>query len=473
MGDIKEIYNPLEVIAQLSKLKNVIEIEQFDEKTGETVDKVRVHNTMTGLPAGILGPGDFNKIVSAASVMPIVNKLLGGIILTDADNDASEMCIADDANITATAGDDAFTSSTPSARGSYSAEGSGYFEDQDGHGYQHVWIWTANQGFLNGGRIKSGCLTLAELGKVDFSETAIPNNAAGFDVSLGGAVATSALSNLHIIDYDNNRGYKLSYDNTASSEKIIVDIYEMNTATWHLMGESMTPGRSIGQIEVPGALTLSRNIIAYDAENNTAHWLNYTPGTGNIVDVAIDLTNETSTTTSHTFTGVQFKAVGLDYGLNYMLIKDGYLWALSHNGTKIMKCNLSQDADVDDIDNPLYTVAGITAPTGGPAVVLPNGDFILTQSSQGTSKALALWHHNNRFYLVWESGHSGTYSTARSRQINGFGSMLTKDIYSDTRFYVGACFPMVCSVFNLSELKTRTAGLGMKVTYKLYEQEPS
>lgn len=476
---VRDEFKPISIEDRLAKFKGVTVIEEYDLKTGEVKNRVEKQNTMTGMVAGIFGKGNYNLITDPSNVLPIVDKLFGGVVITDSDNTASQMCIANNTNITAMAGDDAYSSSTPSARGSYSAESSGYFEDENGHGYQKVWTWTDRQGMLNGGKLKSVCLCPPHIGKVAFSDNSVPASGTPFDHVIGSKKCYDTdLQVTQVIDYQNNKAYKITYDSTVGSEQFVIDVFEFNGDLYHLMGGSLSQGRSIGQYTISGAKTYNTTNIVFDEKAGVIHILNYQSGSNTLKDMALDLSDGTTSTTSHTFPGVQFSVSEYpsnSIALNKMVIHDGYLWTYSHSGRKIMRCDLSQDANVDDFDNPLYTVAGISTPLVGPCFVLPNDDIIFTR--QGTKNALAVWYHNSSFYLIYfaDSEDSETYNHTWRAYNTGYGNFIEYYHSGDygRYFRIATIFPMVTTVNNLDSLITRTPGLGLKVTYKLYEQEPS
>ena len=156
-----------------------------------------------------------------------------------------------------------------------------------------------------------------------------------------------------------------------------------------------------------------------------------------------------------------------------MLIKDGYLYALSGNqGQKIVKCNLSNDADITEYDNPVYSVAGLTkwgnGGDHGSFVSLPNGDFYIIDWNTQNANAPCVYFHNNEFYYckhyqarLQKSIYSNTYGTAVGiGTIAGGGRSLS--------LFLETMFPWVSTVANIEPV-IKSADLTLKLTYELTE----
>ena len=480
----KETMKPIKASKNFPKFKGKTILEEYDPKTLEIVRRFEKCNAFTNYAYGLIGEGNYNGIIPFSELMPIYDKLFGGIICTDEENDVDEMCIADDAEITACANDQAYTSETVSPRGSYSAENSGYFEDSDGHGYQNCWMWTDRQGFENGGVIKSVGLTLPHIGAapVSISDSAVPSSVASAIKAFNStSIGATTLTTCQILDYDNNRAYRIEYDNTVGSEALNVRVYELNTDLYHLQGGFLEVGRRLEDEEfsVSGALSKALFAVCWEQKTGHAYVINFTNNTGNIDIVDLYLVGKTGSKTAHTFSGVQItfpissqnftNGAYLNFG---MFISDGYFYCISHSYTKIMKCNLSSDVDVVDTDNPLKTIGGQNFIAA--SVELANGDFLMTA---GTGPAL--WFHNGSWRMCYCYTSMIGSTTITKMSLTKYGTIiaLLSSNYVINGLRVLSPFPYLCTVNNLVDAEhpsgfVRTPGLGMKITYKIYEEEP-
>lgn len=480
----KEEFKPIIAGVKLPKFKGKTIFEEFDPKTKEVINRYEKDNTFTNYLYGLFGRGNYNGVIPFSELMPVYNKLLGGIICTDEENDVSEMCIADDAEITACANDQAYTSESSTPRGSYSAENSGEFEDADGHGYQNAWVWTDRQGFENGGVIKSVGLTLPHIGAAptSISDSSVPSSVASAIKAFNStSIQNTTLGTCQILDYDNNRAYRIEYDGTVGSEALNVLVYELNTDLYHLQGDFLEVGRELEDEEfsVSGALSKANLALCWEQKTGHAYVINFTNNTGNIDIVDLDLTGKTGSKTAHTFSDVQitfplgnFNFTNGSY-LNFgMFISGGYFYCISHSYTKIMKCNLSSDVDVVDTDNLYKTIGGqnFIAAT----VELANGDFLMTAGTGG-----ALWFHNGSWRMCYCYASIIGNNTITKMSLTKYGTIVSQ--YSSNYYTNGlkviSPFPYLCTVNNLVDSEhpsgfVRTPGLGLKITYKIYEEEP-
>ena len=475
---------------RMSEFTGVTIIEEFDIKTGKVVKRFEKKNTLTGLIYGLFGRANFNNSIPCSELLPVHDKLFGGIICTNEENDADEMCIASNAEVTACADNTAYTSDTPSARGSFSAENSGFFEDENGHGYQNCWTWTDIQGFENNGVIKSVGLTLASLGSSisSISDSSVPSTEATMDKRLTAVDINSKtpFKDCHIYDYDNNRAYRFDYDSTSGSEAINIKVYELNTDVYHLGGSYLNVGRELTDEEFSVSVVLNKAYfnLCWEQATGHAYVVNFTAYTGNIDIVDINLASKTGTKTAHTFSDVQ-----ITWNLNNnsfmtggycnfgMFISNGYFYCISHSFTKIMKCNLSSDVDVVDVDNPLKTIADWNSL--GAFVELKNGDFLWTASSDDRPD-LCRWYHNGTWRLCRWTGTTSYGQVYTKMFMTKYGTIIgvTGSNYNPTVLTILVAFPYLCTVNNLVDEEhpdgyIRTVGLGLRILYKIYEEEPS
>ena len=137
-----------------------------------------------------------------------------------------------------------------------------------------------------------------------------------------------------------------------------------------------------------------------------------------------------------------------------------------------MKCNLSSDVDVVDTDNPYKTIGGqnFIAAT----VELANGDFLMTAGTGG-----ALWYHNGSWRMCYCYTSMVGSNTITKMSLTKYGTIVSQ--YSSNYYTNGlkvlSPFRYLCTVNNLVDSEhpsgfVRTPGLGLKITYKIYEEEP-
>lgn len=474
----KEEFKPIIAERDFPKFKGKTIFEEFDPKTKEVLNRYEKDNTFTDYLYGLFGRGNYNGVIPFSELMPVYNKLLGGIICTDEENNVSEMCIADDAEITACANDQAYTSESSTPRGSYSAENSGEFEDADGRGYQNAWVWTDRQGFENGGVIKSVGLTLPHIGAAptSISDSSVPSSVASAIKAFNDTdIRSKTLRTCQILDYDNNRAYRIEYDNTVGDEALNIKVYELNTDLYHLQGGYLEVGRELEDEEfsVSGALSKASFSLCWEQKTGHAYVINFTNNTGNIDIVDLDLAGKTGSKAAHTFNGVR-----ISWGLNNnsftngsylnsgMFIKNGYFYCVSHNYSKMMKCNLSNDVDVVDMAAPqIYW---------GSTVEFANGDILMTN---GTGNSM--WLHNGSWRMCYCYTSMVGSNTITKMSLTKYGTIVSQ--YSSNYYTNGlkvlSPFPYLCTVNNLVDSEhpsgfVRTPGLGLKITYKIYEEEP-
>ena len=249
-----------------------------------------------------------------------------------------------------------------------------------------------------------------------------------------------------IIDYVKEKGYYLTY----SSGTITIKEYDINTFDIHVLGDTKN-ARSVTEH------TISQSVSNYGSSTSSLsytgdyiHLLTWQSGTAVINDYAIKLSDWTCTLTTHTYTGCQFISQSVSW-VGYptkdaMLIRDGYIWATSHNGQKIAKCSMTSDADVTLYDNPAYicaVAAGSSSYGYGKFCLLPNGDFYIQAPN---NYDYTTYYHNGVLYAVRGNqavtGNSGT----TGYQVTDAGLIIqTYQSYSDGIMLLSA-YPYVSTV---------------------------
>ena len=436
-------------------------------QNGKIVDRVEKHNTVTLYPKKAINDGNFCSIMSPSKILPI-SQWFSGCLLTDNVNDPSAMMIAGDSNITAQAGNNAYEG-TNTKRGSFNSTESGEITN----GYRFVWDWLTSQG---NGVIESVCLTRATIGAVEFkTDSALVDDApANEQLSVNPLVMEDSRYMFSVIDYEREVTYSAVYN----SGTITVYERQLNTKVLHLLGGSSGYRKQITHTisQAISNFNVATSCLSYEQSSGTLHLLTWT-NEGNVLnDFELDLTNDTCTVSSHTYTGVKFSKIqGWDYVAsiaNAIMIRDGYYYALSNNWTKIAKCSTTVSADVTIVDNPVYSVYGsLNAPCNGPFVQLPNGDWYKcpTVWRRATINTIAIYNHNGvNSICKWVNKNADGDSALMSNvNITQYGTLLT--LANNNNINVETCFPWVSTVANLDQAVNKRSDQSMKLTYEITE----
>lgn len=444
----------------------------------EVVQRVEKHNVLSPYASSLVKQGNLWYMEKGISIYPLIDRLFGGVYLTDRPNPDGDSVqgffgmLGGDVNITAQCSNDAYNGNN-TKRGSYNTSESGVITN----GYRHVFDWGTDRG---NGTINGVCLCNPQIARADFSDvsTRLPADEAAVNENLGwiynnadGIVIDSAFVAMDIIDYEREKGFAVAYD----SGTITVTEYELNTKRFHILG-------AVGGFIASATHTISQSVDNYSSDWSTVtvcytgdyiHLITFSGSTLN--DYAIKISDWSCTATTHTFQGASFTAFrGNSQKLlvaHGMLIKDGYLYAISgSSGQKIVKCNLSNDADVTEYDNPIYSVAGITSwgngGSHGSFVLMPNGDFYII--GYDGSKHSVYFHDGSAYYCK-----RNVSRLQKSIYANSYGTMFGVNAYSDyggtPAIYLDTMFPWVSTVNNLDSAVTKSADLTMKLTYELTE----
>lgn len=437
----------------------------------EIVKRIEKHNNVTPYVQNLLRQGNFYFTIDPAYLFPL-KQFFDGCLLTDKVNDASLSMIAGNSEVTAQAGNDSY-SGTYSKRGTFNQIESGLITN----GIRNVWDWGTAYG---NGPIASVCACRGEFGKTELgTDAVIPDTDAVAFVRLGGAGSYGwfasdydTLGKCQIIDFANERGYFVNYDNGV----ITIEVYRVPTL--HLR---ITDARY--SAELIETHTISQTVDNYTQATATVcfvgsaiHLITFQSNSGNLKDYAISLSDlDSVTVTSHTYSGVTFNAFAEVYRTdNYprkdcFLIIGNYLWGYS--GNKIVKCNLlgNNDADVTAYDNPLGTLTGSD---NGCAIYLPNGDWYKTRGGQPTAaNREVVYQHNGSFYRAMMSNMGNANDNGEYAQnVTGYGSVISSMRNSwaqQSGLNLYSFFPYVSTVNNLEEAVTKSADLTMKLTYEL------
>lgn len=457
-------------------MKGYVRLELHDARTGRVIKRIEGHNTITPFVAQAISRGDFNGIMDRTKIMPVAQNWFGGCILTDKANptagDTFGM-VAGDAEIVATAGNDAYTGNNL-RRGS--ADNSSGMTGPITGGYRFVWRWNETHG---NGHIESVCLTRPNLAKVHFKvagnldyedDPTLPMTFANESLSNGTVAMSNDLMKLTVIDYEREIGYKVWYEGDTTEGEIKIEEYALNTKILHLTGASLDIREQIGSTHIismesgiPYAMSerhiFENTTVVY--VGNLLHYIFVNIGSNQLVDYVIDPSDFTLVTTySRTYTGLTFPTWAgslVDFTTN---VKDGmwieydngvpYLYAVAEVNSvlKVVQCGLSDSSWAEVCDDP------IVSDKNGVWIGLPNGDRYKALRN-GTS---ALYWHNDKWYRtnlndyhvqgnLLQGIHSGDLYGTNIMKMDS-----NRPAAANWTCSLDAFFPWVSTVYNLNSV---------------------
>lgn len=446
-------------------------------RAGKIVKRIEKHNVISPYISGLTKQGNMWYMTPSSKIYPLYDRMFGGCLLTDNLNpDGDEVSgffgmIGGNSNVVAQCSNDAYNGNNP-RRGSYNTNESGVITG----GFRHVFDWGTDRG---NGTISGIGLCRPQIARADYSNdsTRIPTTDAYLNEHLKADYYSSSISfddallYLDALDYDREVGYIINYSNGV----ITVTECAMNTKILHLDGEfghaRKKTDHTISQTVNNFDSSWQLNCIAYTGDY--IHLIVFANNGATLDDYAIKTADWTCTKTSHTFTGAKFTPFSRSnarvlHGGDGMLIKNGYLYALSDSAKKIVKCNLSNDADVTEYDNPICTVGGASnwADDHGCFCLLPNGDFYIFGWNGAGNPYPCVYCHNDNFYY----SRCFQNDLFRARFSNAYGTILTiSPANNHVNYFLETIFPFVSTVNNLEEAVTKSADLTMKLTYEITE----
>lgn len=497
--NIKDFYNPELQRKALGTFKGHVLLETIDAETGEVIQKAEGENSVTPLVAEMIGGGNLFCQMDPTKILPIFSNFFSGCYLTDADESSLSDMVDGSSHIVAQASNNSYTpiDGNNTRRGSMVSSSCDYVNDK--LQMENVWTWTPEQGNVEDEDqdIRSVCLTRPALGAANFQSDDVPDDGSVIELlttsnNYGYITEGTDLSKCNVVDYTNERGYEVTYDNAV----ITLNVYSLNTHRLHLKG----PINDV--IDLVATQTYSQDLGTVTAQNTTValengylYILHHSAGTGADVGKAIldifkiDLSDLSGTYAQRKYSGITF----LDYvnGLttfcrDEMIVKNGYVYAYATDNAdttetkyRIAKCSLTSDVDVDDDDiNPLFLAAkgGQTWSTSlnGPALVFPNGDWIKISSYSNQYKP-SLYYHDGNYYMVNFPHPNGSYENYREVSFTGYGTILVrrKNLYGGTTAALGAAFTEISTVYNLEDHQQspvhKTSNLQMRLTYTITE----
>lgn len=447
-------------------LQGQTKLELF--RNGQIVHREEKHNAITPWVSNALNQGNFGMIMNKYSALPIKN-WFNGCLLTDKDNDPNISMIAHDSLVTAQASNNAYTG-TNLRRGSFNTNESGEITG----GYRYVWDWTTSQG---NGTIKSICLTRPSIGATDITTSgSSPDSRCTEFLNLNGASGEAnpwgrfENGTFSILDYDNERAYHFYYE----GEKIKVIEYTMNTWRYHVLGDALGAiTKTVHEVTIPSPISnynAYRASVSYDG--SYFYYIFSVEGTS-VVDVwKIDPSDWTCAYTRHTYAGVATRQHYYSYGTpgNVNLVRNGYIWLMSYDTTKMYKCSLTNDADITEYSLP--NPGSSDTRMNGVTMSLPNGDFYKFYVSYGD--VYALYYHNDTFYDATAYYYGDNWNMEYGRPFsNSYGTVVVDKQGNSSSgnflWYLLAIYPYVSTVNNLQNAVTKTYDLTMKLTYTISE----
>ena len=421
-------------------------------RKGQVVERIEKANTITGWIGDALSAGNFFNQIASEKIYPL-SQWFGGCYLTDGTNDATAAMIAGDVDIVAQAGNDAY-SGLNLKRGSFNAVESGSGVNNGKCFVRNVWDWNTSQGNCASGQsIASVCLTRGALGKLqvyDSQSDAVADGETNTFFDKLSSADFSITGTPNIIDYENERAYKITYDESST---VTVVEYFINTKLIHLFGSAdaaiASTTHTITQTlaDWRGVSDGGMFALGYDKENQVIHVFTWTAA-GKLNDYTLDLSNDTASLSTKTYQGISLgyvKYYSNNRLIQAVLMDNGYYYIST--STKIYKLNMTNAADATEYNSPCTSARDAI-------IQLPNGDWY--QSSY--SDNYTIYHHNGSYKCVYGSlGKEGGWLSSATA------------VMHDAAYALVALFPYVSTVNNLQNPVRKTSDLSMKLTYTISE----
>ena len=456
-------------------------------RNGKVVNRVTKKNTYTGYADDLMCEGNYGMYIPRNKFLP-VKQFFEGCVLTDLENNASGNMINHSSNITACAGNDSYSGTNPK-RGAFNGLESGVISSPNGYkGYRFVWDWGTAYG---NGSIASVCLTRPKLAIAEYSNSAVPSAGVEINESLFSSASSATyryIGRLHIIDYEREVGYRVSYSNNTIS----VEEYQLSCKNLHLLTRpALSSSADAYSPEYVGTHTISQSVANF-AENTSS--FSYTGDKiyiitwsgSNIKAYPINIADWTmGTVIEKTFNGVTFMnshsgGAHISVGHKDIILLDGiYAWCMATVGgvNKMIKIDLLGDTvAVTEKTLPV----SVSTYNNGCCVKMPNGDFYKFRSIGGNNvpDRRCLYYHNGEFYAARDShpNYGDNASILAGVDSNLYGSVLftTFNNYTaDGALDIYTMHGFVSTIANLDETQIKTADLTMKLTYEITEVNPS
>jgi hypothetical protein len=495
-------------------------LETRDAKRGYIMQRVEHDNVISPWVYDAITKGDFSSMIHRNKIMPLATNWFGGCILTDKpnpnDDDVSGFfgLIGSDAEIIATAGNDAYTGSN-AKRGS--ADNTTGMTGPMANGYRFVWRWNESHG---NGRIESVCLTRPEIAKAHIKQSGnldyeddvtLPVCYANESLSNGTLLMSQDLMNLQVIDYDKEIGYKFTVTPPEQSASIpyggtmLIEKYSLNTRRLHLSGNSLGIIRKIDEhsvdVKVPYNFRYTYSTVIYTGDKFVFCYL---PGEHGFTDANHGLLNVTiidiaTYGVSHyirdynsdsspdnqlgyirsffTSANNQFDMVVDGFGFEYQG-NTPYIYAVTskkptdqadYEDMNISVLGLDSDANFDTVEKNWWGIKTGYA-YNGPWITLPNGDRYIKERAT----THAMYYHNGVWYRTTmvdyhEQGNSLQGITGNIYGTNIFKNFSNRPAEANWTCSLDALFPWVSTVNNLSDPITKNITQTMSLVYEITE----
>ena len=458
-------------------------------RKGQVVKRIEKKNTITAYPDDLMCEGNYGLLIPRERLLP-VKQFFEGCVLTDRVNDASISMLHHNANITACAGNDGSYAGTNPKRGRFSALDSSVISSPNGYkGYRFVWEWGTAYG---NGWIASVCLTKSQLAVAEyFNDGTVPSTDAPICDLLydTGVNATNLyIGRLHIVDYEREVAYRISYANNTIS----IDEYQLSCKNLHLLSRAILTNPSdayqpefvdthpIAQqvanfTEATSSISYTGDkiyIITWSGSNIKAYPINIADWSmGTIVEKTF---NEV------TFTNVYNSTYNPYFHKDIILLDGNYAWCMATTGgvVKMLKIDLLGATPQVTEEKTIPFSMNDARFYNGCCMLMPNGDFYKfpTKGDVLTS----MYYHNDTFYqtAIQSAFNKGNNANMMaSANGNVYGSSLicfADDNYNHNGgIMIASMHGFVSTVANLGEAVKKDTDLTMKLTYEITESAGS
>lgn len=448
-------------------IKGHVQVDLHNHKTGLR-DRIEGDNMITNAMNYVI-PNLIGAGISASEIMPLCQRVLGGIMLFDGKltEDKNNIFFPSEAHLVASAGRNINTE--------YADRGSlNYAESYETDtGFQSVWDFSTSQA---NGTIGSLALTMAE-NQYNYSD---PYNITWQSGSIHNALNknNSDRFDLYPLCYDSERGYLYYYDSTNSNLTTRYDSSERVTyykMTFCVMKQYI-PSRVYGLSDSVNLRNVAEKVAEFSIERkNSINYSYLNPGYDGYAYIIAPM-NETAEywrvkTSDYDFELSDMKSINLkgcklkrEWGK--AVIVKGYAFFAAEDLKSIYIVNLANPADIQQaiIQSDATINTDVIALNNGGikfgvklsdgrycgAFGYPDGNIVL----QGRKEKSEFKGHASRPTLITDNlmayGDNG-YDTSNS-YCSSYGRQVSN--------YLG-------SIFNLPQPIVKTAATSMKITYTL------
>lgn len=439
------------------------EVETVEE---ENMVTDALDNILLGNPMGALYYGGRNIVVNK-SLLPICPNTLGGIFLfSDPLEERKDNLYPLFGNYPIAYAANDVNPWADTARGSMNLTESGPINS----GYKFVWDFSTSQG---NGTIAAAALTSSWGGKNVYGSPYEDGTSLVLvqDIDITGCTREQRwiLSNAVTCDFERELIYSINCDNNG-----IVTIKKSRLPILRFGVNDRLDDSSVEELEShvldPASFSFSRNLQYYGIflDGGDGFWYGFSnlansSGNASVKWMKISRADYSFTEGTWTLSNTQLSGMGnrdTDYSLYkinaFACIRDGYLYALSHNKSAVYKINLANQTDVTSI--PLgftskgYALSDILGCLGMALVgdVIMGYDFLImaddtairTPGGKCTERLQTPLFCYKNFCIGW--GTSNRYVFLRT--------------------------PYLGTINNLSSAVVKTADKSMKITYTLTEE---